>query len=78
MTELDHIKAIQDGLGKIKRDLRAVQKINVENGRDRAANAAMKVHGKVQVLHAEAMEELYSNWPEQVSGEISTRGGGGR
>ncbi|AUR11218.1 hypothetical protein PhaeoP48_01221 [Phaeobacter inhibens] len=78
MTELDHIKAIQDGIGKIKRHLRSVQKINAENGRDRAANAAMKVHGKVQVLHAEAMDELYANWPEQVSGEISTRGGGGR
>jgi len=78
MTELDHIKTIQDALGEIKRRLKDVQEINTRAGRAQAANAAMKVHGKVTVLHAEAMEELQKYWPENVSGEISTRGGGGR
>lgn len=78
MTELDHIRAAQDALGDLKSSIKAIQKINQDAGRNEAANAAMKVHGKVQVLHAEAMDDLRTHWPEQVSGEISTRGGGGR
>lgn len=78
MTEKEHIEAAQDALGELKANLRAIKKINEDAGRSPAANAAMKVLGKVIVLHAEAMEELEKHWPEEISGEISTRGGGGR
>lgn len=78
MTELDHLKAIQDELASIKKHLRAIEKINTDAGRMPAANAAHKVRGKVMVLHGEAMEDLREHWPDQVSGAISTRGGGDR
>lgn len=78
MTELEHLEAAQDALGTLKKSLRELEKINTEAGRMPAANAAHKVRGKVMVLHAEAIEDLRAHWPEQVSGAISTRGGGDR
>lgn len=77
MTEQDHIESIQDALGTIKKDLREIQKINDNDGRGMAANAAMKMRGKVVVLHAEMTEALDTHYPELSSG-IQTRGGGGR
>lgn len=78
MTEMEHLEAAQDALGNLKKHLRAIEKINMDAGRAAAANAAMKVRGNVMALHADAMTLLERHWPEQVSGAISTRGGGDR
>jgi len=75
-TERELIEEVQDCLGTIKKNLREIQKLNKED-RPMGANAAMKVRGKVIVLHAEAMEDLDKYFPDHAS-EIQVRGGGGR
>lgn len=76
-TELEHIEAVQDALGVIKKNLRAIQRINQDEGRHEAANAAMKARGQTIVLHAEMMNDLAQYFPDHAS-EIQVRGGGGR
>lgn len=77
MTEQDHIEAIQDALGTMKKSLRAIQKENADAGRNAAANSAMGLRGKVIVLHSEMTQALETHYPEMSAG-IQVRGGGGR
>lgn len=77
MSELDEIKAVQDAIGALKKGLRAIQKINQDEGRLDAANAAMGFRGDVIRLHSNMTEALNKYYPDN-SEEIQVRGGGGR
>lgn len=77
-TEREYIEQVQDHLAGGKKCLLAVMKINQDAGRLAASNAAMKCHGKLVTLHAEMMEELRNNWPEEFADGVQTRGGGDR
>lgn len=76
MTELELIEKAQDGLAKTKKALKAIQKLNTEQGRHMAANSAMGLHGDLEAWHAKAMAELDYHFPE-LSSPIAVRGGGG-
>lgn len=66
------LKVFKIALGKI-------EKINREAGRMEAANAAYKWRQKAGVLHAEAAEDLYKYWPQNLADDvIGTLGGGDR
>lgn len=71
------IEKAQDALGAFKSAMREIEKINAKAGRHLAANAAMGLRGKAIVLHADATEALYANYPDFAQ-DISERGGGDR
>lgn len=77
MTERELIEAAQDALGELKGYLRDLQKLNAEEGRLEAANAAMGARGKLVVWHYEVTKDMNEHFPEFAS-EIQTRGPGGR
>lgn len=76
MTEIELIESAQDHIIGLKKDMRAIQKLNEEAGRGEAANAAMKWRGEVIRMHGLLMEEMYMHYPEFASG-IQARGGDG-
>ena len=76
-TERELIEEIQDATGLIKRNLRAIQKLNQEAGDLGAANAAMLARGKLIVWHGETTKDLNEYLPDHASA-IQLRGGGGR
>lgn len=87
--ERDLIDQVQKDLEQVKhnlrqaiRGMRAIAKINRDDGRPRAANACMRFEGAlgealgaVQKGHADASDALLENWPDE--GTIVVLGGGG-
>lgn len=71
------IEEAQDALGAFKSAMRKIEKINTKAGRHLAASAAMGLRGKAIVLHDDATQALYANYPGFAQ-DISTRGGGDR
>ncbi|MDC0657039.1 hypothetical protein N6L27_03415 [Leisingera sp. SS27] len=78
LTEDDYIAKAQAALGDLKSSLHQIEQINMKAGRVRAANAVMGIRGRTMELHADALEVLYTHYPEGYGDEVGTRGGGGR
>jgi hypothetical protein len=72
MAERDNVEAIQQALAVIKTNLRDIERINTEAGKDDparldAANSAMGFRGKVIVLHSDMTAAMRQYWPEFAS-----------
>lgn len=78
IDERAELQKVQKALKTIKVALGKVEKLNREEGRLEAANAAYKWQQKAGVFHGEATEDLFKHWPEQFASEIVAFGGGGR
>ena len=78
IDERAEMQKVQKALKTIKVALGNIERVNKEEGRLEAANAAYKWQQKAGVFHAEATEDLFKHWPQEVSGGIVALGGGGR
>jgi len=77
--EQNEVLKAQKALKVFKIALGKIEKINREAGRMEAANAAYKWQQKAGVFHAEAAEDLYKYWPQNLADDvIGTLGGGDR
>ncbi len=77
IDERAELEKVQKALKVIKVSLGKIEKVNREAGRAPAANAAYKWQQKFGVAHAEATEDLISNWPQSLS-DVVILGGGDR
>ncbi len=87
-TEHEALEAAQDALNDAKAAMKALQKamrammnINTAASRHREANAAFtvranarRIHGEIEVMHAEGTELLHKFWPEHAV-PLQIRGG---
>jgi len=71
MTEGEMLKQASRQIKQLKRTMRDIQKLNTDEGRLGAANAAMGLRGKLIVWHSEAtasMREFYPDFADEVQG----------
>ena len=78
IDERAELKKVQKAMKTIKVALGRIEQANRDANRLESANAAYKWQQKMGVFHAEATEDLFKHWPEEVSGEIVALGGGDR
>lgn len=78
INERAELEKVRKAMKTIKVALGRIEQVNRDADRFQAANAAYKWQQKMGVFHAEATEDLFEHWPEEVSGEIVALGGGGR